>query len=367
MLGRRAILSLFVLLAVSGLPAAARAADTPTQVSAGRDQTCAVLSPRGGVMCWGEGIAGQLGDGTSTASPVPIAVSGISGATARRRRRAADVRGGGRWPRRLLGARAGRGRAVAPERHGGAGPRRERGRGGQRRLDPCLCAARHRTGRVLGSRRRGRARQRRHLGQRHAGRRGRHRLRDRGQRQRRLLLRGAGGRKRGVLGPRPRRRARQRGGRRQRHARRGQRRRLGDRGQHRHEPRVRAARVRRDRVLGQRRSRAARRRHEHEPPGAGGGERHPTAVAVAAGGIHTCAVLAGGAVECWGYGGDGQLGLPARNSSATPVANGVGGATGITAGLGDTCVLLASGGVQCWGVATTASSATAARCPAPRP
>ena len=36
-------------------------------------------------------------------------------------------------------------------------------------------------------------------------------------------------------------------------------------------------------------------------------------------GDHTCAVLSGGHVECWGYGGDGQLGDGSYESSDTPV------------------------------------------------
>ena len=38
-------------------------------------------------------------------------------------------------------------------------------------------------------------------------------------------------------------------------------------------------------------------------------DRHATAVAVALGAAHTCARLDGGSVRCWGYGGNGRLGL----------------------------------------------------------
>ena len=37
------------------------------------------------------------------------------------------------------------------------------------------------------------------------------------------------------------------------------------------------------------------------------------------GGLHTCAVVAGGEVRCWGYNGSGQLGDGTATSSATPV------------------------------------------------
>jgi alpha-tubulin suppressor-like RCC1 family protein len=74
------------------------------------------------------------------------------------------------------------------------------------------------------------------------------------------------------------------------------------------------------------------------------------AVAIGAGGVHSCAVLAGGAVECWGNGGDGELGDGAGTSSATPVAvGGVSGAVAVSAGLSHTCALLSGGDVRCWG------------------
>jgi len=75
------------------------------------------------------------------------------------------------------------------------------------------------------------------------------------------------------------------------------------------------------------------------------------ATAIAAGESHTCAIVAGGAVECWGddfYAqlGDGVSGPP----SATPVAVTLPGpATSIAAGDNHTCAQLASGEVACWG------------------
>ena len=41
---------------------------------------------------------------------------------------------------------------------------------------------------------------------------------------------------------------------------------------------------------------------------------------VAAGGAHTCALLVGGTVKCWGLGTSGQLGRGSLLSSAVPVA-----------------------------------------------
>ena len=75
-----------------------------------------------------------------------------------------------------------------------------------------------------------------------------------------------------------------------------------------------------------------------------------TAQQVAAGYSHTCA-LSGGGVECWGYGGDGQLGDGGTTDRANPVpvqglASGV---AQIAAGDYHTCAVKTSGAVLCWG------------------
>src|SRR3954451_6555731 len=75
-----AILALVTALSAGGGPASA--SDTPSVVSAGASDTCAALLPSGRVVCWGNGAAGQLGDGTSTSSAAPVGVSRLAGATA---------------------------------------------------------------------------------------------------------------------------------------------------------------------------------------------------------------------------------------------------------------------------------------------
>jgi alpha-tubulin suppressor-like RCC1 family protein len=82
------------------------------------------------------------------------------------------------------------------------------------------------------------------------------------------------------------------------------------------------------------------------------------AVAIAAAGFHTCAILAEGALRCWGGNGAGELGtgdthgigaddVPAANP---PVRLGVGRtAVAVDAGLGTTCAILDTGAVRCWG------------------
>ncbi len=52
-----------------------------TSISAGETHTCANLAD-GTIRCWGENTDGQLGDGTNTDSTIPVAVAGISTATA---------------------------------------------------------------------------------------------------------------------------------------------------------------------------------------------------------------------------------------------------------------------------------------------
>jgi alpha-tubulin suppressor-like RCC1 family protein len=75
------------------------------------------------------------------------------------------------------------------------------------------------------------------------------------------------------------------------------------------------------------------------------------AISVAAGGAHTCALLANGTVRCWGGGSAGQLGNGAVGNSPTPViVAGLSGAREIAAGIYHTCAALGAGGaVACWG------------------
>jgi alpha-tubulin suppressor-like RCC1 family protein len=74
------------------------------------------------------------------------------------------------------------------------------------------------------------------------------------------------------------------------------------------------------------------------------------AIALTAGGSHTCAVKADHSVACWGNNNFGQLGNSSITLALSPTTvNGLTDAVAVSAGSYHTCALQSSGSVACWG------------------
>ena len=77
------------------------------------------------------------------------------------------------------------------------------------------------------------------------------------------------------------------------------------------------------------------------------------ATQIEAGYQHSCALISGGTVKCWGDNQYGELGDNSNTTRGTPVSvSGLSGVSEVTAGSDFTCARLADGTAKCWGIAS---------------
>ncbi|HLG01740.1 MAG TPA: RCC1 repeat-containing protein, partial [Acidimicrobiia bacterium] len=71
---------------------------------------------------------------------------------------------------------------------------------------------------------------------------------------------------------------------------------------------------------------------------------------LAGGASHTCAIVLGGEVRCWGSNEYGHLGDGTTTERSTPVTvSGISAATAIAGGGSHSCAIVSGGEARCWG------------------
>lgn len=77
------------------------------------------------------------------------------------------------------------------------------------------------------------------------------------------------------------------------------------------------------------------------------------AIGISTGSLHSCAVLNNGTVKCWGNNASKQAPRAVGDPSNTPVVVvGISGATAVSAGVGHSCALIGANNLKCWGNGT---------------
>ena len=253
--------------------------------------------------CWGRNLEGQLGDGTGTASPAPVAAAGITDATAITVGTLSHVRPPGGRDGGVLGVQRG---WSARRRHDDEPKRPDR----------------------------------------RAGTDGRHGDRRRPEAHLRSSLRPHGL----VLGLEPARAARRRDGDPAHGPDAGR-----DADGHRvdlggHRPHLRLGLDGHGAVLGRQRIGAAGRWHPDRAPRAGLRAGLRGVASVAAGDRQTCALLTDHSVRCWGANEAGQLGDGTATGRLAPVTvRTLVDAIAVAAGADRTCAIRSTGVAACWG------------------
>jgi hypothetical protein len=90
------------------------------------------------------------------------------------------------------------------------------------------------------------------------------------------------------------------------------------------------------------------------PKGGSGSQPVSSASTLVAGKNHTCAMLSGGTVQCWGEGSNGQIGNAASNDTKLALnVSGLSDANDLVAGHNHTCARRSGGTQVCWGMNTS--------------